>query len=149
MSRPYAAFVVMGLLFSISPTSWAQGPGSDDETIKARIQELDSLWLQAYLDDDQEVVRRIVADDFLGVIDSIMYTKEDILRDVASMGPELKSFLGSKRVVTVHGSTAVIRGVGHGVAIREDGSESSWGWRYVDTYVWRDGRWQCVAIAAW
>ena len=107
------------------------------------------MWLQAYLDNDEDVVDRIVADDFLGLIDSVPYTKEDILRDVATMGPELKSFFGSERIVTVHGATAVIRGVGNGVAIGEDGAESSWSWRYVDTYVWRDGRWQCVAIAVW
>lgn len=149
MSRLCPAVAIISLLSFISPPSWAQEPGSGDAAIKVRIQELDSLWLQAYLDNDEEVVRRIVADDFLGVIDSVQYTKEDILRDVAGMGPELKSFLGSEKVVTVHGSTAVIRGVGHGVAIGEDWSESSWSWRYVDTYIWRDGRWQCVAIAVW
>ena len=149
MSHLYAVLSTISLLFWVSAASWAQEPGSGDEAIKVRIQELDSLWLQAYLDNDEDVVRRIVADDFLGVIDSVPYTKEDILRDVAGMGPEIESFFGSEQFVTVHGPTAVIRGVGNGVAIGEDGSESSWSWRYVDTYVWRDGRWQCVAIAVW
>lgn len=145
MSRG-AGPIIFALLLSAASTL-AQEPGSEVEAIQSRIMELDSLWLHGYLVDDVELVQGIVADDFLGIIDSFPVTKEDILAHAMEKDPDLRAYYGSDRVVTVHGSTAVIRGIGN--AVYEGEEEPRFRWRYVDTYVWRNGRWQAVAIAVW
>ena len=123
----------------------AQAPSAPKAEIEATIRHLDSLWLQARLTRDTASVTQIVADEFVATFGDDLVTKHDVLQNVArGLDLEDPQRFADDQSVFVYGNVAIIRGRGNEIARNEDGPFHR-RWRYTDVYLWRDGRWQCVA----
>lgn len=129
--------LLVALILSPSPVLLAQEP--------SRILALESAWNNAELHNDAAAVQMLLADDFvMTVAEGKLYNKAQILASVKekSYSPELLESSGM--VVHPYGHTAIVTGAYH-----EKGVDKGKPWerrgRFTDTWVFLDGKWQCVA----
>ena len=104
-----------------------------------------SAWNQAELNNDATAVQLLLADDFvMTTADGALYNKAQMVASVRdkSYKPEVLQSTGME--VHAHGSTAVVTG-----SYYEKGVDKGAPWerrgRFTDTWMFIDGRWQCVA----
>jgi ketosteroid isomerase-like protein len=130
----YLAAVTVGTTVC-SPTWAADEPTSTEQAIM----KLENDWCSALIKNDVAAVNAILADDLTEV------TPTGAVGDKASILSEAKSTKVSvckneNMKVRVYGDAAVVRGV-------VNYQDSSFGgqFQFTDTYVRRNGHWQCVA----
>jgi ketosteroid isomerase-like protein len=127
----------LALILRPAPALLAQEP--------SRILALESAWNNAELHNDAAAVQMLLADDFvMTVAEGKLYNKAEILASVKerSYSPELLESSGM--VVHPYGHTAIVTGAYH-----EKGVDKGKPWerrgRFTDTWLFLDGKWQCVA----
>lgn len=106
---------------------------------------MENAWNQAELHNDAQAVKMLLADDFvMTVAEGNLYNKSQMLASVQDKNYHPLALQSSDMVVHGYGTTAVITG-----AYYEKGVEKGKPWerrgRFTDTWVYMDGRWQCVA----
>ena len=134
--RPRCASLVALILTLVSVL-----PGQEPSRILA----LENAWNNAELHNDAAAVQMLLADDFvMTVAEGKLYNKAEILATVKdkSYSPELLESSGM--VVHPYGHTAIVTGVYHEKGIDKGKSWERRG-RFTDTWVFLDGKWQCVA----
>ena len=126
----------------------------DSTTVSTRVkstsaeQVLTKLWnesVDALLKRDVATLDRILADDFtFGDPDGMSVTKDQVLGSVESGAYALTSSKVDTLKVRVYGNTAVTTGLSTEKS-QFMGSDTSGQYLFTDTWIKRDGRWQCVA----
>lgn len=106
---------------------------------------MENAWNQAELHNDAQAVKLLLADDFvMTVAEGTIYNKSQMLASVQDKSYRPLALQSSDMVVHGYGTTAVITG-----AYYEKGVDKGKPWerrgRFTDTWVYMDGRWQCVA----
>ncbi len=101
---------------------------------------------------DEKVIKRIVADDFIGVSpDGKVLSKSSLLRRARRMEPPGKSASTGTRSMNVRmfgPRVAVVTGVARESGRDKEGKKFRLNFRFTDTWMERDGKWQCVASHA-
>lgn len=107
--------------------------------------ELENGWLQAFFTNDAAFSERFLADDFLGTDEhgNIMTKAQEIEETKAGEHLSTSGVLDNVRV-RVFGDAAVVTGRRIMKGIFE-GKPYSSPYLWTDTFIKRDGRWQCVA----
>lgn len=122
------------------PPPAAKGAAAEQELIK-----LEKEWADAVVKVNLTALGRILADDFAGTDpDGMLWTKTKSL-DVLKSGEDKVSAASLDDLkVRVYGDAAVVTGRS---TVKEvyQGRDVSGQYRFTDTFVKRDGRWQCVA----
>lgn len=118
--------------------------------VGATIRRLEQEWESAIAKHETDVIERVVADDFIGVSSSgRIGEKAKLISEAKRDTNTYKTATASHMQVRTFGANvAVVLGV-----TRENGSTASGrsfdhSYRFVDTWMLRDGRWQCVAAHA-
>ena len=115
--------------------------------VRSRLARLERAWLDAYDNDDVAAMDSIVADGFtITFPDGRVATKVDVITGL-SPGEAPDTAGGPTHytedvTIRVHGNTAIITGV---YVNPGDAGEPDERYRYTDTWLARDGRWQVVA----
>jgi ketosteroid isomerase-like protein len=131
------------------PHAAAQTTTSKADTAKSDpVQELIQLerdWDAAFLRNDVAFVDRVLAAEFIGTYsDGARGDRKQELENVRSFNQQIDSSRLDEFTVQVHGDTAVVwfrrRLIGP-----SKGQTLTVTHRYLDVFVKRDGRWQCVA----
>ncbi len=121
----------------------AQAPAvkSDQQTLI----ELEQQWNDAFYRKDVRFIERVLADEFIATYDDGSRgdkTKELAL--AAEFSQQVESAIQDDFTVRVYGDAAVVwftlRLTG-----RRQGQPAELTLRFVDVFVWRDTRWQCVS----
>jgi len=106
---------------------------------------MENAWNQAELSNDASAVQLLLADDFvMTTAEGAQYNKVQIVASVRdqSYKPEVLHSTGME--VHAHGNTVIVTG-----AYYEKGVDKGTPWerrgRFTDTWMFLDGRWQCVA----
>jgi hypothetical protein len=106
---------------------------------------MENAWNRAELHNDGAAVELLLADDFImTVAEGTLYNKAQIVASVKdkSYRPDILESTGL--VVHPYGSTAIVTGAYH-----EKGVDQGKAWerrgRFTDTWIYLNGRWQCVA----
>ena len=100
--------------------------------------------LNAYVHRDLSVRDRYVADEFVGVDSSgSIYSKQQDMQDMKDGTFALKSFKEEDVQARLLGDSAVVTGRNTVTSVYK-GKEDSFTFRFVDTFLRRDGRWQMV-----
>jgi ketosteroid isomerase-like protein len=121
--------------------SGQQAVRSEQETLI----QLERRWHMAVLANDVEAVEGILADEFVATYDDgSRGDKKKELELVAAFDQQIDASSMDEFLVQIHGGTAVVHftlrlvGPVQGVPVEL-------ALRYIDVWVYRDGRWQCVA----
>ncbi|HSK09768.1 MAG TPA: nuclear transport factor 2 family protein [Vicinamibacterales bacterium] len=125
-------------------TTGAAGGASAEADVEA-VLELGKEWQEAARNKDVETLRRIYHDDFTEVDPGGMKRgKEEAIAEVRAGDLVFESFSQEAVDARVYGDTAVVVGTTR-VAGRYKDEDISGRYRWTDTYVRRDGRWQAIA----
>jgi ketosteroid isomerase-like protein len=118
-----------------------QGAKSDQQLLV----ELERNWNAAFYRKDLEFIDKVLADEFIATYDDgSQGDKKKELSLAASFNQQVESAMQDDFVVKVYGDTAVVWFSLH-LAGPSKGKRLELTLRYVDVYVWRDNRWQCVS----
>jgi len=134
MRRPQIALLLWALLpiFSAAQDS-------------SKVIAMENAWNQAELTNDGPAVQLLLADDFvMTTAEGTLYNKAQIIASVRDKSYQPEALQSSDMVVHAHGTTAVVTG-----AYYEKGVDKGKPWerrgRFTDTWIFTNGRWQCVA----
>jgi ketosteroid isomerase-like protein len=106
---------------------------------------LENEWCRAYLAKDTQAMGRIEANGWICTTgDGELVTRAEDIADVGSGAYAATEFKVEDLKVTVHGDTAVVTGRQTEKATYK-GKDASGVFRITDTWIRRDGRWQCIA----
>ncbi len=120
---------------------WSSSLGQDNSRVIA----MENAWNRAELHNDAAVVRLLLSDDFImTTAEGSQLNKQQIVASVLDSSYRPEALESSDMVVHQHGNTAVVTGMYH-----ERGSDKGKPYeqrgRFTDTWMFLDGRWQCVA----
>jgi ketosteroid isomerase-like protein len=136
------SYLCLLVLLSTVPAD-AQSPPA--RSVQEVIIQLERDWDAAFLRKDIPVIENILAEDFVATYPD--GTRGDRARElalVAAFDQQIQSSSVDEFTVKVHGQTAIAwftrRLVGP-----VQGKRTEITYRFLDVFVWRDERWQCVA----
>lgn len=114
-------------------------------TVEQELVKLENDWCQAYLAKDVKALGRIEADNWICTTweGEVLGRTED-MADVETGTYAATEFKVENLKVQVHGDTAVVSGRQTEKATYK-GKDASGVFRITDTWLRRDGRWQCIA----
>ncbi len=119
-------------------------PPTDPELVLRQLTAVEHEWNEANIKGNRAIVRRIVADEFRGVgANGSVENKEQMLANLEP-NPEIASLKLSDLKISLAGNTAVITGLN--TAKGKNGQTITF--RFTDTFLWRDGRWQAISSQA-
>ena len=129
------------LLIATSVSMHAQRPQSDQEILI----QLEHDWDEAFHRRDVAFIQTVLADEFIATYaDGSRADKSRELKLAAEFNQQIDSSALDEFIVKVYGDTAVVWFTQHLVG-PSGGKPLTLTFRYVDTFVLRAGRWQCVA----
>jgi ketosteroid isomerase-like protein len=133
-------FLFLLLLCSFS-LAHGQGCPTGQRKDPAALVQIEQLWLQAVEQHDRAALGCILADEFEEAnFDGSLTDRSTML--ATSAKPSTVHFELSDVHAHVQGDSAYVRGVG---GTRSDDGKFHAKSRFTDIFVYRDGRWQCVA----
>lgn len=140
MKRPAIAVSVVGLVFGVAILAKTQTQSVEQELLK-----LEQDWTNANLKGDVVFLDRFVIDDYTWIDNGgAVWTKDQTLAAMKSGELVLSSLFTDDMKVRNYGDAAVVAGRNM-VKGTLKGMNISGQERFTDTWIKRDGRWQCVA----
>jgi ketosteroid isomerase-like protein len=138
-------YIILGGLLAMSCpillSAQRQAAQSDQQTLV----ELERTWNAAFYDKDTAFIQNVLADEFIATYDDgSQGDKGKELALAASFNQQVESAIQDDFVVKVYGDAAVVWFSLH-LAGPSKGRRLELTLRYVDVFVWRDNRWQCVS----
>jgi ketosteroid isomerase-like protein len=128
--------------------SWPAAMDAQRQAAKSDQQlltELERSWNAAFYRKDLEFIDKVLADEFIATYDDgTQGDKKKELSLAASFNQQVESAMQDDFVVKVYGDSAVVWFSLH-LAGPSKGKRLELTLRYVDVFVWRDNRWQCVS----
>ena len=131
--------------FQIALLLWALFSVFSAAQDSSKVIAMENAWNQAELTNDGPAVQLLLADDFvMTTAEGTLYNKAQIVASVRDKSYQPEALQSSDMVVHAHGTTAVVTG-----AYYEKGVDKGKPWerrgRFTDTWIFTNGRWQCVA----
>ncbi|HYE66083.1 MAG TPA: nuclear transport factor 2 family protein [Pyrinomonadaceae bacterium] len=131
---------------AVTQSNTNSGTSNDDEeTVLAQLLEVERQWTEANLSADKAALDRILADEYKGTAENgQVFNKAQEIARVAP-DPDVKSWsIDGAKLSSLSGDTAVLNGF---LTLRYRNGASD-RYRFIDTFVKRDGRWQATASKA-
>ncbi|MBS1852998.1 MAG: DUF4440 domain-containing protein [Acidobacteria bacterium] len=117
----------------------------DKSSIESKLIALENAWNQAQLHHDNKALNTLVADTFTYTdYDGTVMNKAQFLADLKDPAYHATLIANEDVRVQIYDQTAVIIGTYHSKGTYKGKAFDHWG-RFTDTWVHRDGQWQCVA----
>jgi ketosteroid isomerase-like protein len=140
MKRTAIAVSVVVLIFGVAILAQAQA-----ESVEQELTKIEKGWADAMVKLDFAFLDRILAEDYLYTdYDGNVLTKAQNLAPLKSGEYVVTSAVNDEIKVRVYGDAAVVTGRWTGKETIK-GKDISGQYRWTDTFIKRDGRWQCVA----
>jgi len=135
-----ALLLTLLILVSAAPSPASQQVRSEQESLI----QLERDWDEAFHRNDARFIEPLLADEFM-----VTYpdgTRGDKAKELelATVDQPIESSRLDEFTVKVYRDTAVVWFTQHLVGVRQ-GQKLGLTFRYMDVFVFRDGRWQCVA----
>ena len=113
-----------------------------DAADRARLEELNAIWLKSYETRDQEALGSVLADDFIGLYGEATLSKQEMLARLSTRPPTKVNW--EKLRIKVNRDTAVVTAAST-ITTQQEGKEASARFNYVDVYSRRNGDWRAIA----
>ena len=135
-------FSLLAVLSAVTPSrAYSQSVKSDQDILI----QLERDWDDAFHRKDVKFIENVLADEFMVTYaDGSRADKAKELMLAAEFNQQIDSRMLDEFIVKVYGDTAVVWFTQHLVGPSQ-GRPLALTFRYVDTFVMRAGRWQCVA----
>jgi len=117
----------------------------DEAAEKSKLIALENAWNQGQLHADTKALEGLVSDQYVYTdTDGRFMNKSAFLADIKD--PSYKTTLAANEDVRVfvYDRAAVVTGIYHTKGIYKNKAIDHWG-RFTDTWLFQNGRWQCVA----
>ena len=124
----------------VSPTSTDDVP-TDSAEVLAQLTKLEKDWTEANIKGDKQALERILADEYAGNDDNSRTKRKYI--DTIKPDNSIENWELYDLTVNQTGDRAVVNG-----NLKEETSDETNVYDFVDTFVWRDHRWQAVTSHA-
>jgi ketosteroid isomerase-like protein len=107
--------------------------------------ELEQSWNDAFYKKDLDVIKTLLADEFISTYDDgVRGDKAKELMLAAEFDQQVESAIQDEFTVKIYGDTAVVWFTLHVTGLKQ-GQKATLNLHYTDVWVLRDGRWQCVS----
>lgn len=135
------------LAFAIAPCAHAQGNAADSSAVQASLKQMEDAWVKALVSKDHAAVGNMIADDFAGFNPEGKNVTKSQLLDAAKNEPNtLSSATNDNMDVHVYGpNLATVSGTTTEKGKDKAGKQFTRTYVWVDTWMERDGKWQCIA----
>jgi hypothetical protein len=133
---------IAGCAVALAVLSYGPAAGAGDDSQAAAekyIVDSEAAWAESSVAGDTSVVKRILADDVVWVLDGRVLDKTQAIADAAEPGDLVADHLDYAHV-RFFGDTALVQGAESWT--RRDGSSGHFVW--ADTWMRRNGQWQIV-----
>jgi ketosteroid isomerase-like protein len=125
--------------------AFGQAKQQSPANVEQQLTKLENDWMNFTLKRDVASLDRLLADDLTSITpEGKLNTKAQELADVKSGDYAPTAATNKDMKVRVFGNTAIVTGV-TAIKGKAKGQDISGDYRFTDTWVLRDGRWQCVA----
>ena len=116
-------------------------------SVEATLKNNENRWEASYAAHNTSVAESLVANDFAGVYwDGRMMNKSEVLSQIKKDKDTYKSAVNEKLAVHMFGkNVAVVIGTAREKGTTKDGKAFDRQFRFTDTWIERNGQWQCVA----
>jgi ketosteroid isomerase-like protein len=116
-------------------------------SVEAALKDNENRWEASYAAHNASVAQSFVANDFVGVYwDGKVMGKSGIISEIKKDKDTYKSAVNEKLSVHTYGpGVAVVVGTAREKGTGKDGKAFDRTFRFTDTWVERNGQWQCVA----
>jgi len=122
--------------------------GQDDSSVQSKVIAFEKAWNQAYKAGDTKALDGILDDQIVLINDDgSVQTKAEFLKGVKKSDSQEQQVAPESMSVHVFGNTAIATGVFRAKGV-EAGKPYVRRERFVDTWVYKGGRWVCVATNA-
>lgn len=121
----------------ITPTYANKDRAAD---VEQELRKLVQTWDEAFVKKDTETLNRLLADEFEFVGDP---KKADYLTSTKTRKANILSAVSTDVRVQVYEDMAIVTGV-DAITIKDVGQDLLTKWLFMDVWVKRGGRWQCV-----
>jgi ketosteroid isomerase-like protein len=138
------------LVLAVSCQAFAQAKTAapaKSASVEQVLIKLENDWNNAMVKRDVAALSRIVADDWTDIEPEGISNKAQTLASLKSGEQVWTSAVADEMKVRVYGDAAVVLGR-NTVKAQYKGKDVSGQYRFTDTWIKKDGRWQCVATAA-
>jgi ketosteroid isomerase-like protein len=124
--------------------------GQDDSTsgVQSRITALEKAWNQAYKMGDRKALDSLLDDQIVLVNDDgSMQNKAEFLASISPSNSQEQQVTPESITVHVYGNAATATGIFRAKGV-EGGKPYVRRERFVDTWIYKEGKWQCAAASA-
>ena len=141
--------VITLLAFAVAPCAQAQEKSADSSAINTKLKEMEDAWAKALQNKDHSAVGNMVADDFAGFsAKGKGLTKSQLVDEIKNETDTLSSSVNDKMDVHVYApNLATVCGTSTEKGKDKDGKEFTHRYAWVDTWMERNGKWECIAEA--
>ena len=135
------------LAFAIAPCAHAQENAADSSAVEAKLKGMEDAWVKALVNKDQAAVGNMIADDFAGFNPEGKHaTKSQLFDEMKNERNTLTSATNDNMDVHVYGpNLATVCGTTTEKGKDKDGKEFTRTYVWLDTWMERNGKWQCIA----
>jgi hypothetical protein len=136
---------------AVAPYARAQAGSADADAVKTKLKEMENSWAKAFMDKDHgaAAVGEMLADDFAG------FNSKGQKRDKSQLLDEMKKETDTTTASTndsmdvhVYGpNLATVVGTSTEKGKDKNGKAFSRSYCWVDTWMERNGKWECIAEA--
>jgi len=140
--------LMAGMAFAQQQESAMASPNTRmSSNVDQQLKEMENNWNKASLSGDSDSLAPMLAEGFVNQdSDGSMRNKSETLDRTKKTKMEASEL--SDMQVTEHGDTAIVTGTWTGKGTGPDGKPFNATERWTDTWVKKNGQWQCVASAA-
>jgi ketosteroid isomerase-like protein len=133
------------IAFAVAPCARAQGNSATETKLK----QMEDAWATALKDKDQTAVGNMVADDYVGINSKGKHqNKTELLDEIKTSTDTLTASTNDSMEVHVYGpSLATVVGTSTEKGKDKDGKQFSRSFGWVDTWMERNGKWECIGEA--
>ena len=137
------------LAFAIAPCTHAQENAADSSAVQANLKQMEDTWVKALVNKDQTAIGNFIADDFAGFNPEGKHLGKSQLLDEAKNEPNtLSSAVNENMDVHVYGpNLATVCGTTTEKGKDKGGKQFTRSYVWVDTWMERNGKWECIAEA--
>jgi len=139
--------VITLLALAAAPCAHGQENAADSSAVQANLKQMEDAWVKALVSKDYAAVGNVIADDFAGFNPEGKHvTKSQLLDEMKKESNTLSSATNDNMDVHVYGpNLATVSGTTTEKGKDKDGKQFTRTYVWVDTWMERNGKWQCIA----